>query len=324
MGAGQQAKIDGIILWILMRGVVYDGIACSIILSCWLRLMDPSSVLSIPISILLLVKNEEEHLPLLLDSLVGFEDIVVFDSFSTDRTVAIAKEPGCRVVQREFDNWAAHQNWAMEHLEFRHPWVFYLDADERMTSDVRDEIAAIAGDPEDPPPHRAYYCARDNMLFGRALRHAMAGGLVMRFFQPPHIRFARRVNPQPVLQTPPGYLKGRFIHHHFARGFEQWFEKHNRYATWEAQEWIDAVDKTPVSFKALFARDRNTRIQAIKRLSFHLPFRPLLKFLHMYVWKRGFLDGVAGFHCCALMGVFEYMIGLRVREMRRRACDKPV
>jgi len=279
---------------------------------------------TLPISILILVKNEEEHLPQLLDTLGGFSDIVVFDSLSTDRTVEIARERGCRVVERAFTTWAEHQNWAMENIDFEHPWVFYLDADERMTGAVREEITAIATGPADPPPHRAYYCARDNMLFGRPLRRAMGGGLVMRFFQPPHIRFARRVNPQPVLETEPGYLKHRFIHHHFARGFQQWFEKHNQYATWEAQEWIDAVDATPVSFKALFAGDRNTRIQAIKRISFHLPFRPLLKFLHMYVWKRGFLDGSAGFHCCALMGVFEYMIGLRVREMRRRAAGQPV
>ncbi|BAM02234.1 glycosyltransferase family 2 protein [Phycisphaera mikurensis] len=278
----------------------------------------------LPISILILVKDEEEHLPLLLETLGGFEDIVVLDSMSTDGTIEIAEAAGCRVVRRQFDTWAEHQNWAMENIEFRHRWVFYLDADERMTDAVRGEIHQIAASPQEPPPHRAYYVGRDNRLFGRSLRHAMGGGVVMRFFQPAHIRFARRVNPQPVLEGEPGYLRSRFIHHHFARGFAQWFEKHNRYAGWEAQEWIEAVDATPLRWKPLFARDRNTRLQAIKRASFHLPFRPLLKFLHMYLWRRGFLDGSPGFHCCVLMSIFEYMIGLRVKEMRRRSAGKPV
>ncbi len=270
----------------------------------------------LPISILILVKNEEEHLPKLLETLEGFGEIVLFDSMSTDRTLDIARAAGCKIVQRDFTNWAEHQNWAMENIDFKHDWVFYLDADERMTPQVREEIAAIAA--QENPPHRAYYCGRNNYLMGRCLKHAMSAGFVMRFFQPPHVRFARLVNPQPVLQSPAGYLKNRFIHYHFSRGFEQWFEKHNRYATWEAQEWIKAVRETPLVWRDLVGRDKNLRLQAIKRLSFHVPFRPSLKFLYMYILRLGILDGRAGYHCCRLMGIFEYMIGLRVKELRRR------
>ncbi|MEM8781480.1 MAG: glycosyltransferase family 2 protein [Planctomycetota bacterium] len=270
------------------------------------------------ISILILTKDEQEHLPELLDTLAGFDEIVLFDSMSTDDTVKIAEDRGCRVVQRGFDNWASHQNWAMEHIDFKHPWVFYLDADERMTPAVRDEIAAIAA--LDDPPHRAYFVARDNFLFGRCLKHAMKDGYVMRFFQPDAVRFERLVNPQPVvLDGTAGYLENRFIHYHFSRGFTQWFEKHNRYATWEAEEWIEAERKTKVSWASVFSTDRHTRSQGLKRLSFALPFRPMLKFAQLYVFKLGFLDGRAGFHCSVLMGIFEYMIGLKVREMKRRA-----
>ena len=96
-----------------------------------------------PISILILTLNEEPNIGACLDALKGFDDIVVFDSLSTDRTREIALAKGARVVERPFDNWAAHQNWALDNIEFKHPWVFYLDADERMTPELRDEIMAV-------------------------------------------------------------------------------------------------------------------------------------------------------------------------------------
>src|SRR5207249_1775242 len=85
------------------------------------------------ISVLILTLNEEENLPRCLESLSWSDDIHVLDSFSTDRTVQIARAAGARVEQRAFDNWAAHQNWALKNIPFKHPWVYYSDADERVT-----------------------------------------------------------------------------------------------------------------------------------------------------------------------------------------------
>jgi glycosyltransferase involved in cell wall biosynthesis len=98
------------------------------------------------ISILILTLNEETNIGACLDALgaagdfAGFDDIVVFDSLSKDKTVEIARAKGARIVERPFDNWAAHQNWAMGNIDFKNPWVFYLDADERMTPELREEI----------------------------------------------------------------------------------------------------------------------------------------------------------------------------------------
>ncbi|MEM1098463.1 MAG: glycosyltransferase family 2 protein [Planctomycetota bacterium] len=269
------------------------------------------------VSILILTKNEQDHLPKLLDTLGGFDDVVLFDSGSTDETVQIAEDWGCRVVTRPFDDWASHQNWAMEHIDFKHRWVFYLDADERMTPELKDEITAIAE--RETPEFEAYFAARKNFLFGTWLKRSMAGGYVMRFFQPGKIKFERMMSVQPVLEGPAGYLQAQFPHYHFSRGFRQWFEKHAMYAGLEALEWQKAVEGTANDWAGLFSlRDPVRRQQALKRLSYDLPFRPLLKFGHMYVLKRGFLDGRAGWHCCLLMGVYEYMIGLQYREIVRR------
>src|SRR5271165_330874 len=96
------------------------------------------------VSVLILTKNEEKDLPGCLRSVSWSDDVHVFDSFSTDNTIQMAKDAGASLVQRQFDNWAAHQNWAMVNIPFKHPWVFYLDADERMTSDLIREVHAAA------------------------------------------------------------------------------------------------------------------------------------------------------------------------------------
>ena len=107
---------------------------------------DPLRRPRMAISILILTLNEETNIGACLDALgaagdfAGFDDIVVFDSLSKDKTVEIARAKGARIVERPFDNWAAHQNWAMGNIDFKNPWVFYLDADERMTPELREEI----------------------------------------------------------------------------------------------------------------------------------------------------------------------------------------
>src|SRR5574341_541597 len=100
------------------------------------------------VSILILTLNEENNLYACMAALSAFDDVVVLDSYSSDRTASLAEESGARVVKRTFDNWAAHQNWALAHITYKYPWVFYIDADERMTEELAEEIHAIAEDPK--------------------------------------------------------------------------------------------------------------------------------------------------------------------------------
>jgi len=246
---------------------------------------------------------------------------VVFDSLSKDRTKEIALAKGARVVERPFDNWAAHQNWAMDNIPFRHPWVFYLDADERMTPELRAEIQAIAADAS--RAEVAYYCGRKNFFLGKWIRHAMPPGMIMRFFKPGHIRFERLVNPVPVIDGPHGYLRHCFEHYNFSKGLTEWFDKHNKYSLFEAMEGMKLRER-PVGLGALFSRDRFERRRALKELSFRMPLRPLVKFLWMYVLKRGFLDGRAGYTYCKLQAMYEYMIVVKMRELARRERGLPV
>ena len=274
-----------------------------------------------PVSILILTLNEETNIGACLDALAGFDDIVVFDSLSKDKTKDIALAKGARIVERPFDNWAAHQNWAMDNISFKHPWVFYLDADERMTPELREEILAIARDPG--RKEVAYYCGRKNFFLGKWIRHAMPPGMIMRFFKPGTIRFERLVNPVPVIDGPHGYLRHYFEHYNFSKGITEWFDKHNKYSLFEAMEGMKLREK-PVGLGALFSSDRFERRRALKELSFRMPLRPLVKFLYMYVLKLGFLDGRAGYTYCKLQAMYEYMIVVKMRELARKERGLPV
>ena len=273
------------------------------------------------LSILILTLNEESNLPECIRSVNWSDDIVVLDSFSSDRTVKIAEEMGARVVQRRFDNWSAHQNWALEHIPFKYPWVFYLDADERVTDDLKEELLAIARDSMRPPV--AYYCGRRNMFMGRWIKHAMPPGMIMRFFRPSSVRFQRLVNPVPVIDGPHGYLSGMLIHYNFSKGISEWIDKHNRYSQLEAQEGMRLIHQREANEPGLLTADPALRRRALKNLSFKLPWRPLIKFLYFYVWQRGCLDGKPGFTYCVLQAFYEYMIVVKMRELERHEQGLP-
>src|SRR5277367_6187656 len=121
------------------------------------------------VSVLVLTLNEEINIGPCLDSLSWSNDIVVLDSFSQDQTAKVAASHGARVVQRKFDNWSAHQNWAMQSIQFANPWVLYFDADERCSPELRDEVVRRATADSD---ERAFRMRRKDFFMGRWLKHA--------------------------------------------------------------------------------------------------------------------------------------------------------
>ena len=275
------------------------------------------------ISILILTLNEEENLPKCLASVGWCDDIVVLDSFSTDRTVEIARNAGARVIQRRFDNWAAHQNWALENIRFHHPWLYYSDADEIVTPELRDELNIIAGNARET--NVAYRLRYKNFFMGRWIRHCgIYPAWILRFFRPEKVRWERLVNPTPVVDGTEGRLESHFEHYSFSKGLNAWFEKHNSYSWQEARESLKALSAGDFQWGGLVSRHPAHRRRALKELAFRLPCRPLLRFLYMYCWGRGFLDGRAGLAYCRLLTIYEYMIVLKMRELRRRDSGLPV
>src|SRR5579864_8855715 len=99
------------------------------------------------ISVLILTKNEELDLPGCLESVRWSDDVHVLDSFSTDRTLEIARAANASVTQHAFEDWAAQKNWALKNIAYKHPWVFCLDADERVTPELARNLAQAAAAP---------------------------------------------------------------------------------------------------------------------------------------------------------------------------------
>lgn len=279
------------------------------------------------VSVLILTLNEEKNLARCLESVSWCDDVVVLDSYSTDQTLEIARRHGARVFQRKFDNWSAHQNWANEHIDFKHRWVYYSDADEVVSPELAAELREIADEvPGDgTSAHVAYRVRYKNYFLGKWIR--FAGGYpiwVLRFFQPDKVRWERLVNPAPVVDGSVGFLRHHFLHYSFNKGFDAWFDKHNKYSMGEALETIRSLDEDKFRFSSLLASDPPARRRALKELSFRLPMRPVARFLYLYLLKFGFIDGKAGFHYCVLVSIYEYMVVLKVQEQRRRAMQLPL
>lgn len=270
------------------------------------------------ISVLVLTRNEEKNLPGCLDSVSWCDDVHVYDSMSEDRTVAIAQARGAHVTQRPFDNWAAHQNWGLAHIPFRHPWVFYIDADERMTPEL---LAACRAAVRDPGDRVAFRVERRDFFMGTWLKHAQNSAYYQRLFRPGKMRYERLVNPVSVPDGPVGRVSGYLDHYPFSKGIGDWLTRHNAYSTLEARQILmnrQAGGRFSLR-AALFDRDFNVKRYHQKEIFYRMPARPLIKFLFLYFAKRGFLDGYAGFTYSALQGIYDYMIVLKTRELQREA-----
>ncbi len=271
------------------------------------------------LSILILTRNEEQNLPTCLASVAFSDDIHVLDSVSTDRTPQIAAAAGAKVTSRPFDNWAAHQNWALGNLPFRHPWVFYLDADEIVTPQLREELLRTVGN---PGANVAYRVQRRDFFWGTWLQHVQTSPFYLRLFLPGSMRYERLVNPVSIPDGPVGQLTGYLDHFPFSKGINDWLDRHNKYATLEAQQIVanraahQASHPEPVSLRAaLTEKDFHKRRYHQKELFYKLPARPLVKFLALYFAKRGFLDGTAGLRYSILQSIYEYIIVLKTKEL---------
>lgn len=267
------------------------------------------------ISILVLTKNEQQDLPGCLESVAWSDDIHVYDSNSTDKTVEIAESFGAKVTSRPFDNWASHQNWGLQHIKFKHAWVFYIDADERMTPELATEVQSIVNDAKDIV---AFRVQRRDFYLGTWLKHVQTSPFYMRLFQPNKMRYERMVNPISIADGPVGKLKGYLDHFPFSKGVTHWIERHNSYSTFEARQIIEnRKNHAEFSFiKAFSAKDFHERRFNQKELFYRLPCRPLIKFLLLYVLKLGFLDGKAGFNYAILQSIYEHFIVIKTKEMQ--------
>ena len=273
------------------------------------------------ISVLILTLNEELNLPACLESVKWSDDIVVFDSYSADHTVDIAKTAGARVAQRQFDNYAAQRNAALA-IGFKYPWVLMVDADEVVPDDLQKEIVAkLQTVPDEVAMFRML---RKDFFLGKWLRRG--GGYPTwfpRLFRVGCVWVEREINEEMHCKGTVANLDAHLVHYPFNKGIAFWLERHNRYSTMEAITLVHET-RAKLHLAKLISKDPSTRRKVLKQLAYRLPCRPFLVFTYLFMIRMGFLDGVAGWRYCRMRAIYEYMIDLKVMELRRREKGLPV
>jgi hypothetical protein len=111
-----------------------------------------------------------------------------------------------------------------------------------------------------------------------------------------------------------GYIHSPYLHYSFSKGLYHWFEKHNRLSTMEATAYLTKKKSFIERLSGLLSEDPHKKRQALREISYQLPFRPYFRFLHQFIIRGGFLDGPAGWTYCALYLAYEIMISAKVKE----------
>ncbi|MEL6230201.1 MAG: glycosyltransferase family 2 protein [Cyanobacteria bacterium J06627_3] len=268
------------------------------------------------ISIFILTYNEELDIAACIESALVSDDVVVVDSYSCDRTLPIAQQYPVRTVQHSFESHGRQRTWMLETIPAKHDWVYILEADERMTPALFAECVQAA----QQSAHVGYYAAERVMFMGRWIRHSTQyPRYQLRLLQVGQVVFDDYGHAErEVVNGTTGFLKETYPHYTAGKGFSRWIEKHNRYSTDEANETVQQLAQGTVDWWKIFTgRTEVERRRALKDVSLRMPFRPLVRWVYMYFFLGGILDGRAGFAWCTLQAFYEYLIVLKTWELQQ-------
>ncbi len=179
--------------------------------------------------------------------------------------------------------------------------------------------ASIQRAVEKPGDNVAFRIRRRDFWGERWLKHVQASSYYLRLFRPEKMRYERLVNPVSIPDGPVANLTGFLDHYPFSKGMAHWLNRHNSYSSLEAQQIVKnrAANRQFSLKQAFFAKDFNERRFHQKELFYRIPARPAFKFLLLYLAKRGFLDGSAGFQYAMLQSIYEHMIVLKTTELTK-------
>jgi len=268
---------------------------------------------AIDVTVLVPTFNEQDNLRDCLACLTWADQIIVVDSFSTDRTPEIARELASEVYQHEYVNSATQKNWALRNLPIRGRWTMIVDADERVTPELADEVRHVVS--EDDPTHVGYFVNRRNYFFGKWVRR---GGMYpnwnLRLFRTGQACYEdKEVHADVAIlgEGRVGYL-AQDMEHYSYRTISEFLRKLDRYTTWDARERL----KSQHDDRAVSAGRLGSLRLSLRRLYWALPGKPAICFLHRYIAQRGFLDGRHGLAVAGLYAFEEFVIGAKMWEQR--------
>jgi len=275
----------------------------------------------VAVSVFIPCKNEELNIARCIRSILWVDEVFVVDSQSTDQTIKIAEKLGDKVMQFEYKGgWPKKKNWALQNLPFAHEWVLILDADECLPPEAEEEIRKIVTNPE--VEHAGYWINRRYFFLGQPLKHAYFPNWNLRLFRHKVGRYEKitdlstdsgdhEIHEHVVVQGSTGKLNSIMDHHAFPT-IDSFVEKHNRYSNWEAIVESSAEDDdTALQHEAVKGKRR------LRRIFRKLPFRPTLRFIYVYLWQGGILDGWAGYVFARLHAQYEFLSLSKARAISR-------
>jgi glycosyltransferase involved in cell wall biosynthesis len=266
--------------------------------------------LEICISVVIPVKNEAANLPSCLESLIAFDDILVVDSGSSDATCAIAEQHGCRSINFNWNgNFPKKRNWVLQTQTFKHPWVLFLDADERVTPDFISELQSVLPNTK----HNGFWLGYQNWFLGKLLRHGdpmqklallkVGYGTYEEIYEERWSPLDMEIHEQIIVKGSVGTILSK-LEHHDKRSLSAYYARHNDYSTWEAKRYL-----------ALNSLSELTSRQMIKYRMLTWPLFPFALFIAIYIVKGGFLDGRQGFYFAIGKMFYFYQIKAKIYEI---------
>ncbi|HWB31357.1 MAG TPA: glycosyltransferase family 2 protein [Vicinamibacterales bacterium] len=281
------------------------------------------------LSAVILTFNEARNIDACLERLTAWTaEVFVVDSGSTDDTVAIARTRGATVVTHPFETHAKQWRWALDSLPLKTDWVLALDADQRVTPELRDAIVAALADPGRTAV-RGYFVNRRQIFRGRWIRY---GGYypkyLLKLFRRDAVSLddADLVDHHFLVEGTVATLAGDMIedNRNEAAIFD-WTAKHNRYAVLQARQEIAArAAAVPIGIDALWGHP-DQRVRWLKQQWARLPLfvRPCLYVFYRYVLRLGFLDGREGFIFHVLQGFwYRLLVDINVSEITASAAAR--
>ncbi len=253
----------------------------------------------VELTVVILTMNEEVNIKYSIGNVMGWaKDVFVLDSGSTDKTVEIAEEMGAKVFYRKFDTYARQRNYAIKELPIETEWMMFLDADEYLLPELKDEITSVL-----PITNKnGFFMKRRFYFMGRWIKH---GGYypvkLLRLFKKEKAHVERDINEHVVVEGQVGEFQYDFVDEN-RKGIHDWIEKHNRYSDFEALELLKyehrmkkgEIDKYAKFFGTAPQRKRWIREHLWNRFM-HPMIKPWFYFFYRYFVKLGFLDGKEGY-----------------------------
>jgi GTP:adenosylcobinamide-phosphate guanylyltransferase len=261
--------------------------------------------------------DEETNIGGCLDSCLNFvNDIKVLDSYSTDKTSDIVSNYSVEFYQNKFEGYATQRNFGLNTLSYSNEWVLMLDADERLTKELHEEILeklSIIDDEYAIGSFRRRDIFRDQWL----RRSSGYPTWFNRLVRLGRVIVDREINEEYKSDGRTFYLSEHIDHYPFNKGISWWVERHNRYSSMEAVV-LEKTCSTEIDFSNLVNRNKSIVRAEMKKILYKLPFRPVIVFVYLYIIRLGLLDGKAGLDFAILRMFYEILINLKLKESSKK------